>query len=102
MTVKQTPATTTPAAAATAVHIYALYSAEGKLTVPVMKTGSGSCFTGSIISQRSDAWRCSEGNKLLDPCFAAVLNAHAVLFPLEGPWSGQALELKHSLSPLLS
>jgi hypothetical protein len=94
VTVKQTPATATPAAASTAVHIYAPYSAEGKLTVPVTKTGAGSCFTGSIISQRSDAWRCSDGNELLDPCLAAVLNAHSVVCPLEGPWSGQALELK--------
>ncbi|MGA9315422.1 MAG: hypothetical protein WBV77_12430 [Solirubrobacteraceae bacterium] len=87
--ISQTTATTQ-----TAVHIYAPYSAEGKLTVPVTKTVAGECFTSSIISQRSDAWRCNDGNELQDPCFAAVLNAHSVVCPQNGPWSGQALRIK--------
>lgn len=31
---------------------------------------SGSCFSGSLAaSHRADAWRCSPGNDLRDPCF---------------------------------
>jgi hypothetical protein len=88
-----TAVATTPAAAPvqTSVHIYAPYSAEGKLIVPVSKTSAGSCFTGSIISQRPDAWRCMEGNELQDPCFAAVLNSHSVACPENGPWTGKVI-----------
>ena len=32
-------------------------------------TVSGSCFGGSIASERDDAYRCSVGNALFDPCF---------------------------------
>lgn len=87
-----TGATTTAAAPSqTAIHIYAPYSAEGKLVVPVSKTSAGSCFTGSIISQRPDAWRCMEGNELQDPCFAAALNSHSVACPEDGPWTGKVI-----------
>ncbi len=87
------PAATQTTPAQTAVHIYAPYSAEGKLTVHVTKTTAGECFTGSIISQRSDAWRCNDGNELQDPCFAAVLNARSVVCPQNGPWSGELLRI---------
>ncbi len=93
VTVQQPAATQTAALAQTVVHIYAPYSAEGTLTVPVTKTAAGECFTGSIISQRSDAWRCNDGNELQDPCFAAVLNARSVVCPQNGPWSGQVLRI---------
>jgi hypothetical protein len=89
------PPTTTATAAATrtTVHIYAPYSAEGKLIIPVSKASAGSCFTGSIISQRPDAWRCMEGNELQDPCFAAALNSHSVVCPENGPWSGKVIRI---------
>lgn len=83
-----------PAAARqTAVHIYAPYSEEAKLTVAVAKTVPGDCFVGSIISQRSDAWRCSAGNELLDPCFSGMLNARSVVCPMDGPWSGRVVRI---------
>lgn len=90
---QSTAATTTAAPTQTAVHIYAPYSAEGKLIIPVSKTSAGSCFTGSIISQRPDAWRCMEGNELDDPCFAAALNSRSVVCPEGGPWSGKAIRI---------
>jgi hypothetical protein len=92
-------ATTQATSAQTAIHIYAPYSPEGKLIIPVSKTSAGSCFTGSIISQRPDAWRCMEGNELQDPCFAAALNSHAVACPEDGPWTGKVIviTLAHGL-----
>lgn len=35
----------------------------------VLETKSGSCWTGSIAVQRTDAYRCMTGNTILDPCF---------------------------------
>jgi hypothetical protein len=45
---------------------------------------NGSCFSGSAADPRSDAWRCSIGNKLVDPCFSDP-NAHTwVACPSDG------------------
>ncbi len=43
------------------------------------KTVSGSCWTSSIASSRSDAFRCMIGNSIMDPCFK--LSARAVACP---------------------
>lgn len=40
---------------------------------------TGSCWTASIASQRSDAFRCMSGNEIHDPCF--TLDAHSVACP---------------------
>jgi hypothetical protein len=32
----------------------------------------GICFAASIASTRTDAWRCSVGNRIYDPCFTAT------------------------------
>ncbi|MCB9100706.1 MAG: META domain-containing protein [Anaerolineales bacterium] len=34
------------------------------------ETQSGSCFTNAIGLGRADAWRCTVGNQIYDPCFA--------------------------------
>lgn len=36
----------------------------------VTEKASGSCWTHSLVTDRADAWRCFEGNDILDPCFA--------------------------------
>ena len=44
----------------------------------------GACFSGSAADPRSDAWRCSIGNTLIDPCFSNP-NAHTwVACPAKG------------------
>jgi hypothetical protein len=88
----KTKTATAVAPTTTAVHIYAPYSEDNKPTVSVTKTVAGECFTGSIISHRSDAWRCIDGNELQDPCFAAALNSRTVICPQHGPW-GAAIRL---------
>lgn len=45
-----------------------IVSAPFKLPVGV-KTVAGSCWTSSIASSRTDAWRCMVGNEIHDPCF---------------------------------
>ena len=39
--------------------------------VHVDRTVTGSCFAGSIAIDRPDAWRCTVGNQILDPCLQA-------------------------------
>ncbi len=43
------------------------------------QTASGSCFVPSIASNRSDAFRCSTGNSILDPCFTVPGKSSAVV-----------------------
>jgi hypothetical protein len=43
------------------------------------KAVKGSCWTSSIASSRSDAFRCMIGNSIMDPCFK--LSAKAVACP---------------------
>jgi hypothetical protein len=39
-------------------------------SVTVTRTVRGHCWTSSIASRRSDAYRCMAGNEIHDPCFA--------------------------------
>jgi hypothetical protein len=54
----------------------------------VRASGDADCWEGSIVSPRSDAYRCSthatyDGGNLFDPCFAAPSNVHRLLCPSE-------------------
>jgi len=62
---------------------------------------SGRCFAASAASPtRPDAWRCSAGNAILDPCYQRVLGDEKQLAcPVEGPWS-QKLVLLILTDPL--
>src|SRR5438045_3515319 len=67
----------TPALAAggvtnTKVVVYSPFTINGTLAkgVKVIRTVSGSCWEGSIVSERSDAWRCMSGNEIFDPCYS--------------------------------
>jgi hypothetical protein len=37
--------------------------------VPTGEEHEGSCWTNSLTVARTDAWRCTVGNEILDPCF---------------------------------
>ena len=57
----------------------------------------GECFAGSLASQgRSDAWRCSAGNLILDPCFESQPPGGPLLACASAPWSAQVRLLKLS------
>ena len=63
---------------------------QGSLSVGVAATdqGSGSCFARSVASAaRPDAWRCTMGNAVLDPCFANVMGDGKTLACARDPWS---------------
>lgn len=46
-------------------------------------TQSGNCWTGSIASERSDAYRCMTGNDIYDPCF--LDGSQSVFCPTDVP-----------------
>jgi hypothetical protein len=88
--------TTTAAQTPTSVRIYSPVNASGGLAATVTQRGNGSCFTNSIAIVRPDAWRCSVGNDLYDPCFE--VNQTQVLCPIDGPWTNNGLLISvHSL-----
>lgn len=56
---------------------------------------SGSCFVTSVAtSERPDAWRCSAGNAILDPCFQNFFGADDELVCAEAPFSTDVVRLK--------
>jgi len=63
---------------------------EGHLGIgfAVTSQGSGKCFAESAASSaRPDAWRCSMGNAILDPCLQNVMGDPKLLACPSDPWS---------------
>lgn len=58
----------------------------------------GSCWTGSIATDRPGAWRCTAGDMIYDPCFS-VLSAPAIVVCEADPFQklGVALQLTKPL-----
>jgi serine/threonine protein kinase len=79
----------TPAPKPTSAQIFSAVNPNGGLAVSVTGHKSGSCFGSSIGIQRSDAFRCTVGNDIEDPCF--MVNQTQVLCPDGGPWTNQGL-----------
>jgi hypothetical protein len=63
---------------------------EGHLGIGFAVTSqvSGKCFSESAASAgRPEAWRCSMGNAILDPCFQNVMGDPKLLSCPSDPWS---------------
>lgn len=61
---------------------------------------AGNCFSSSAAATRADAYRCSAGNRIYDPCFTIPSNARAVICvpnPLD-PSSNVQLNLSAPIS----
>ncbi|HEY7294502.1 MAG TPA: hypothetical protein VH916_05635 [Dehalococcoidia bacterium] len=72
---------------------YMLYTQQLNPNLQVVDQVSGSCFAGSLADPgRSDAYRCSSGNRIYDPCFLAAADLSAVAC-VQTPWSSQATML---------
>jgi hypothetical protein len=56
----------------TSVVVFRPFAGDGSLkaSIKVDETSSGSCFTSSLASRRSDAWRCMVDREVYDPCFS--------------------------------
>jgi hypothetical protein len=82
---------TAPGTATVAFHPY---TSTGRLTVPADQVVRGQCWTTSIAAPGADAYRCFQGNKILDPCFApagsrapSANGAPVELACIAAPWS---------------
>jgi eukaryotic-like serine/threonine-protein kinase len=81
------------AALQTKTVIYQAFSASGKPAIHVTSTVKGSCFSGSSEADRNNAWRCSVGNFLYDPCFSSAAAPVIVLCPKHA-WSRSGIEIQ--------
>jgi hypothetical protein len=61
----------------TSARLYSPYSASGRIVIRT-STRRGSCFSGSLATARRDAWRCSYGNYIVDPCFKSAARRDVV------------------------
>src|SRR3954468_5233591 len=81
-------ATAGTAAPGTATVHFRAYAPSGDLTVPVADVVRGQCWTTSIAAPSASAYRCFQGNKILDPCFApAHPSSPLQVACLAAPWS---------------
>jgi hypothetical protein len=80
----------------TTATVYEAFSYHG-VPEPTVTNVSGSCFTSSGVTRRDDAWRCTVGNTLYDPCFSSSLAFGIVICPV--PWQGSGTEI-HLSKPL--
>jgi hypothetical protein len=80
----------------TVATVYEAFSYHG-VPEPAVTNASGSCFTSSNVTRRDDAWRCTVGNTLYDPCFSSSLAFGIVVCPI--PWQGSGTEI-HLTKPL--
>jgi hypothetical protein len=71
----------------TSIHLYAPFNGDSVAAgIRIRRTTAGYCWTTSIADARGDAFRCSSGNYIHDPCFANQTSfAHYVLCPLYAP-----------------
>jgi hypothetical protein len=65
-------------------------------------TQDGVCFTNSLVSERADAWRCTSGEAIYDPCFTAadgetIVCGQAPIFTEDD--DGFAVQLTQPLPP---
>ncbi|HEY1478475.1 MAG TPA: hypothetical protein VGF46_00505, partial [Gaiellales bacterium] len=68
----------------TLVHFRA-FDASGKVVgLQVGATVHGNCFFGSIGLPRPDAWRCTVGNEIYDPCLESPKGPAAPLICVSG------------------
>ena len=70
-------------------------SAGLSIGMAVTQQVSGSCFTRSAASPtRDDAWRCSAGNAIMDPCYQRIMgNEKQLACPTGGPWTANIVML---------
>jgi hypothetical protein len=61
--------------------------------VPEGRPVDGSCWTGSIATDRPGAWRCSVGNGIYDPCFSVAAAPNLVVCQ-RSPFTKQEVALK--------
>lgn len=84
-----------PPTGGTQITLYVPFTPNGlSIGLAVTRRVSGSCFAGSAASSgRSDAWRCSADNAILDPCYQGTESGKTVLACPDTPWSANVILL---------
>jgi eukaryotic-like serine/threonine-protein kinase len=71
----------------TTIAVFTPWTAHGlSHGMTVSAKAKGSCFTHSLSANRSDAWRCTAGDDIYDPCFAPS-PPRAVVACAQGPFA---------------
>lgn len=85
----------------TLLKLYRPYGEAAEQTpLQIKSTLTGDCFSQSQLIIREDAWRCSAGGTIYDPCFIKFgPNRTQALCP-KSPWNGDSvlLQLKQPLN----
>src|SRR4051794_21171589 len=68
-------------------------SGHAKRSLRLKHFNGGDCWSGSVMG-RKDAWRCSLGNGIYDPCFKSPTTNWVVC--LYSPWSRKGVALNPS------
>lgn len=86
-TIALSPTVSAKAATKTGIILFSPWSPSGvRQGFVVSGKVKGSCWTHSLASDRSDAWRCMAGNDIYDPCFSGSPHEGTVACA-EGPFS---------------
>ena len=86
---------------ATQIKLFTPYGPGGlSKALSIAETVNGSCFAESIAdASRSDAWRCSAGNAIHDPCFANVMSDGKTLACSLSPWDSKVTVMNVTTPP---
>jgi hypothetical protein len=61
----------------------------------IARRAHGACWIGSLSNQnRRDAWRCTTGNIILDPCFDSAARDPNTVVCVDSPWARSAVLLR--------
>jgi hypothetical protein len=86
------------AAAPTRVAIFAPWTTRGlQRGLRIYAKVSGTCATRSLVTSRTDAWRCIAGNDTYDPCFAGSPQKSVAACP-QTPFSNTVVLFRDSKS----
>ena len=97
----EAPASAQQINAVTRVRIFTPFSPTGLNSgLTVKERVNGSCMAGSLAdASRVDAWRCSVGNQMHDPCFENSFGERGLLACVQMPWTSSVTMLR-PISPL--
>jgi hypothetical protein len=83
--------------APTQLHVFNAFTPDAKLTAGLHVLGKvvrGSCWEGAVLDQRSDAWRCTHGDRLYDPCFVNGVGVGSLAACPLTPWGRRVVLLR--------
>lgn len=86
---------------ATQIKLFTPYGPGGlSKALSVAETVTGNCFAESVAdSSRNDAWRCTAGNAIHDPCFGNIMGDNKSLACARSPWDNKVTVMNGTNPP---